>query len=163
MPIAPTVKLGKNVQIPQPDLVNLYGCEIGDDTKVGAFVEVQKGVKIGRFCKVSSHSFLCEGVTLEDKVFVGHGVLFTNDPYPRAASGDRLQTESDWKVLPTLVKEGASLGSGAVILCGITIGKEALVGAGAVVTKDVPDHAVVAGVPAKVTGDTRKMKGKGAP
>jgi acetyltransferase-like isoleucine patch superfamily enzyme len=156
MPIATSVKLGKNVFIPQPDLVNLYGCEIGDETKVGAFVEVQKGVKIGRFCKVSSHSFLCEGVTLEDKVFVGHGVLFTNDLYPRSASGDKLQTEADWKVIPTLIKEGASLGSGSVILCGVTIGKEAMVGAGAVVTKDVPDYAVVAGVPARVRGDVRQ-------
>lgn len=161
MPIAPSVKLGKNVFIPQPDLVNLYGCEIGDDAKIGAFVEIQKGAKIGRFCKVSSHSFLCEGVTLEDKVFVGHGVLFTNDPYPRSASGDRLQTEADWKVVPTLVKEGASLGSGVVILCGVTIGKGAMVGAGAVVTKDVPDHAVVAGVPARVRGDMRQKEGKG--
>lgn len=158
MPIAPSVKLGKNVSIPQPDLVNLYGCEIGDDSKVGAFVEIQKGVKVGRFCKVSSHSFLCEGVTLEDKVFVGHGVLFINDRYPRSASGDKLQTEADWKVVPTLVKEGASLGSGSVVLCGVTIGKDALIGAGAVVTKDVPDHAVVTGVPGRVTGDARKKK-----
>lgn len=156
MPIAPSVKMGKNVLIHHPDLVNLYGCEIGNDTKVGSFVEIQKGCKVGSFCKVSSHSFLCEGVTVEDKVFIGHGVLFTNDPFPRSASGDRLQTEADWKVVPTLVKEGASLGSGAVILCGITIGKDAMVGAGAVVTKDVPDHAVVAGVPAKVVGDVRK-------
>lgn len=161
MPIASSVKLGQNVAIPQPDLVNLYGCEIGDNSKVGAFVEIQKGVKVGRFCKVSSHSFLCEGVTLEDKVFVGHGVFFTNDLYPRSASGDKLQTEVDWKVIPTLVKEGASLGSGSVILCGVTIGKEAMVGAGAVVTKDVADYAVVAGVPARVRGDVRKMDGKG--
>ncbi len=160
MPIAPSVKLGKNVFIPQPDLVNLYGCDIGDDSKIGAFVEIQKGVKVGRFCKVSSHSFLCEGVTLEDKVFIGHGVLFTNDLYPRSASGDKLQTEADWKVIPTQVKEGASLGSGSVILCGVTIGKEAMVGAGAVVTKNVPDYAVVAGVPAKVLGDVRKPKDK---
>ncbi len=160
MPIAPSVKLGKNVFIPQPDLVNLYGCEIGDDSKIGAFVEIQKGVKVGRFCKVSSHSFLCEGVTLEDKVFVGHGVLFTNDLYPRSASGDKLQTETDWKVIPTRIKEGASLGSGSVILCGVTIGKEAMVGAGAVVTKDVPDYAVVAGVPARVRGDVRNKNGR---
>ncbi len=158
MPISPTVKLGQNVVIHHPELVNLYGCEIGNDSKVGCFVEIQKGVKIGNFCKVSSHSFICEGVTIEEKVFVGHGVLFTNDPYPRAASGDKLQTEADWKVIPTLVKSGASLGSGAVILCGITIGKEALVGAGAVVTKNVPDYAVVTGVPARVTGDVRKKK-----
>lgn len=161
MPIAPSVKLGKNVAIPQPDLVNLYGCEIGDDSKIGAFVEIQKGVKVGRFCKVSSHSFLCEGVTLEDKVFVGHGVMFINDLYPRAASGEKLQTEADWKVVPTLIKEGASLGSGSVILCGVTVGKEALIGAGAVVTKDVPDYAVVAGVPGRIQGDVRKKSGKG--
>src|SRR5581483_7421136 len=160
MPIAPSVKLGKNVFIPQPDLVNLYGCEVGDDSKIGAFVEIQKGVKVGRFCKVSSHTFICEGVTLEDKVFVGHGVLFTNDLYPRSASGDKLQTEAVWRVIPTLIKEGASLGSGSVILCGITIGKGALVGAGAVVTKDVPDFTIVTGVPAKVRGDVRKPKKK---
>lgn len=152
MPISDSVKLGMNVFIPQPDLVNLYGCEIGDNTKIGAFVEIQKGVKIGRFCKVSSHSFLCEGVILEDKVFIGHGVMFTNDLYPRSASGDRLQTEADWKVIPTLIKEGASLGSGATILCGVTIGKEAMVGAGSVVTRDVPDFAVVKGVPGRVSG-----------
>lgn len=160
MPIAPSVKLGNNVLVPQPDLVNLYGCEIGDDTKIGAFVEIQKGVKVGRFCKVSSHSFLCEGVTLEDKVFVGHGVMFINDRYPRSASGDKLQTEADWTVIPTLIKEGASLGSGSVILCGVTIGKEALIGAGAVVTKDVPDHAVVVGVPGRLLGDIRKKEKK---
>ncbi len=159
MPIAPSVKLGQNVLIPQPDLVNLYGCEIGDDTKIGAFVEIQKGVQVGRFCKISSHSFLCEGVTLEDEVFVGHGVLFINDRYPRAATGERLQTEADWQVIPTLIKKGASLGSGSVILCGVTVGRGALVGAGAVVTKDVPDYAVVAGVPGRVRGDARK-KGK---
>lgn len=158
MPVAPSVKLGKNVFIPQPDLVNLYGCEIGDDTKVGAFVEIQKGVKVGRFCKISSHSFLCEGVTVEDEVFVGHGVMFINDRYPRAASGGKLQTEKDWKVVPTLVKEGASLGSGSVILCGVTIGKNALVGAGAVVTRDVPDYAVVTGVPGRRRGDVREKK-----
>jgi UDP-2-acetamido-3-amino-2,3-dideoxy-glucuronate N-acetyltransferase len=158
MPIAPSVKLGKNVFIPQPDLVNLYGCEIGDDTKIGAFVEIQKGVKVGRFCKVSSHSFLCEGVTLEDKVFVGHGVMFINDLYPRSASGEKLQTEADWKVVPTRIKEGASLGSGCVILGGVTVGREAMVGAGAVVTNDVPDFAVVAGVPARLRGDAREPK-----
>ncbi|HVZ80826.1 MAG TPA: acyltransferase [bacterium] len=160
MPISPSVKLGKNVAIPQPDLVNLYGCEVGDDSKVGAFVEIQKGARVGRSCKISSHSFLCEGVTLEDGVFVGHGVLFTNDPYPRATTGGRLQTEEDWKVVPTLIREGASLGSGAVILCGLTIGRGALVGAGAVVTKDVPDHAIVVGIPARVVGDTRDRKGR---
>lgn len=156
MSIAPSVKLGKNVLIPQPDLVNLYGCEIGNDTKIGAFVEIQRGVKIGKFCKISSHSFICEGVTIEDKVFVGHGVMFINDRYPRSASGEQLQTEADWKLIPTRVKEGASLGSGAVILCGITVGKEALIGAGAVVTKDVPDYAVVMGVPGRMVGDVRE-------
>jgi acetyltransferase-like isoleucine patch superfamily enzyme len=156
MPIASSVKLGKNVFIPQPDLVNLYGCEIGDDTKIGAFVEIQKGVKIGRFCKVSSHSFLCEGIHLEERVFVGHGVMFINDRYPRSAAGGKLQTEADWTVVPTLVKEGASLGSGSVIMCGITIGKEAMIGAGAVVTKDVPDYAVVMGVPGRRVGDVRE-------
>ena len=155
MPIAPSVKLGKNVLIPQPDLVNLYGCEIGNDTKIGAFVEIQKGVTIGKFCKISSHSFICEGVTIEDKVFVGHGVIFINDRYPRSAAGDQLQTEEDWKLIPTCVKEGASLGSGSVILCGVTIGKEALIGAGSVVTKDVPDYAVVMGVPGRMVGDVR--------
>ncbi len=152
MPISASVKLGKNTFIPQPDLVNLYGCEIGDDTKIGAFVEIQKGVKIGRFCKISSHSFLCEGVTLEDKVFVGHGVMFINDRYPRSTSGDRLQSEEDWEIIPIHIKEGASLGSGSIILCGVTIGRGAMIGAGAVVTRDVPDSAVVKGVPGRVTG-----------
>jgi UDP-2-acetamido-3-amino-2,3-dideoxy-glucuronate N-acetyltransferase len=156
MPISPNVKLGSNVVIHHPELVNLYGCEIGGDSKVGSFVEIQKGAKIGSFCKISSHSFICEGVTLEDKVFVGHGVMFTNDLYPRSASGDQLQTEADWKVVPTLVKSGASLGSGAVILAGVTLGRECLIGAGAVVTKDVPDYAIVTGVPGRVTGDVRK-------
>ena len=156
MPISPDVKLGQNVAIHHPELVNLYGCEIGNDSKIGTFVEIQKGAKIGSFCKVSSHSFICEGVTLEDKVFVGHGVMFINDLYPRSARGNQLQTEADWKVVPTLVKAGASLGSGAVILGGVTLGKECLIGAGAVVTKDVPDYAIVTGVPGKVTGDVRK-------
>jgi UDP-2-acetamido-3-amino-2,3-dideoxy-glucuronate N-acetyltransferase len=156
MPITPDVKMGKNVTIPHPELVNLYGCVIGDQTKIGSFVEIQKGAKVGNFCKISSHSFLCEGVVIEDKVFVGHGVLFTNDRYPKAAQGDKLQTEADWKVISTLVKSEASLGSGSVILCGVTIGKGALVGAGTVVTKDVPDYAIVVGVPGKVTGDVRK-------
>ncbi|HXL73245.1 MAG TPA: acyltransferase [bacterium] len=156
MPVAPSVKLGKNVLIPQPDLVNLYDCEIGNDTKIGAFVEIQKGVTVGKFCKISSHSFICGGVTIEDKVFIGHGVMFINDRYPRSASGEQLQTEADWKLIPTHVKEGASLGSGSVILCGVTIGKEALIGAGAVVTKDVPDYAVVMGVPGRVVGDVRE-------
>lgn len=147
--IAPDVKLGKNVRI--YDFTNLYGCEIGDDVKIGTFVEIQKGSKIGNRCKVSSHTFICEGVTLEDEVFIGHGVTFTNDRFPRSTATDgRLQTEADWKCIPTLVKRGASIGSGATLLCGITIGENALVGAGSVVTKDVPPGAVVAGNPARI-------------
>jgi len=147
--IAPDVKLGKGVRI--FGFVNLYGCEIGDETKIGTFVEVQKKAKIGRRCKISSHTFICEGVTIEDEVFVGHGVTFTNDLFPRAtAAGGGLQTEADWKCIPTLVKRGASIGSGATLLCGITIGEQAVIGAGAVVTKDVPAGAVVAGNPARV-------------
>jgi len=136
--------------IHHPDLVNLYGCEVGDDTRIGAFVEIQKNSTIGALCKISSHTFICEGVHIEDEVFVGHGVMFINDLYPRATAAGGLQTEADWKVVPTYVKKGASIGSGAVILGGITIGERALVGAGAVVTKDVPADAVVAGVPARV-------------
>jgi acetyltransferase-like isoleucine patch superfamily enzyme len=143
------VTLGADVKIFHPDLVNLYGCTIGDDTKIGAFVEIQKGAAIGARCKVSSHSFVCEGVTIEDEVFVGHGVMFVNDREPRATAGGALQTEADWVVVPTLVCKGASLGSGAVIMCGITIGERAMVGAGAVVTHDVPADTVVAGVPAR--------------
>ena len=156
MPIADNVKLGKGVQIYHRDLVNLYGCTVGDDTRIGAFVEIQKNAVVGCRCKISSHSFLCEGVTLEDEVFVGHGVMFINDRYPRATAGGKLQTEADWKVVPVLVKQGASIGSGAVVMCGVTIGRQAVIGAGAVVTKDVPDHAIVAGVPARVMGDIRK-------
>ena len=155
MPVAPDVVLGRNVQMHHPSLVNLYGCRIGDDVKIGAFVEIQKGVIVGDRCKVSSHSFLCEGVTLEAEVFVGHGVMFTNDPYPRATAGGRLQTEADWTCIPTTVRRGASIGSGAVIRCGVTIGEHAMIGAGAVVTRDVPAHAVVAGVPARVIDDGR--------
>lgn len=155
MPIASDVKLGKGVRIFQPDLVNLYGCMVGPETKVGAFVEIQKNAAIGARCKISSHSFICEGVTVEDEVLIGHGVMFINDRYPRATTGGQLQTDQDWEVIPTRVKRGASVGTGAVVLCGVTIGKGAMVGAGAVVTKDVPDHAIVAGVPATVTGDTR--------
>lgn len=132
------------------DLVNLYGCTIGDNTRIGAFVEIQKGASIGRQCKVSSHSFVCEGVTVEDDVFIGHGVMFINDRFPRATVDGSFKTEADWTLLPTLVKRGASIGSGVVILCGVTIGVGALVGAGAVVTHDVPDGAVVAGVPARL-------------
>ena len=146
--IAPDVKLGQNVRI--YSFTNLYGCEIGDDVKIGTFVEVQKGVKIGNRCKISSHTFICEGVTLEDDVFLGHHVVFTNDRFPRATNaGGQLQTEADWVCVPTLVKRGASIGSGAVLLCGITIGENALIGAGSVVTKDVPAGAVVAGNPAR--------------
>jgi UDP-2-acetamido-3-amino-2,3-dideoxy-glucuronate N-acetyltransferase len=149
--IADTVRLGKDVSIPQPQLVNLYGCSIGDGSKVGAFVEVQRGAAIGRNCKISSHSFICEGVTIEDGVFVGHGVMFTNDLYPRAVNPDgRLQAEVDWHVVETRVKAGASIGTNATILAGVTIGAGAIVGAGAVVTRDVPPYAVVAGVPARV-------------
>jgi acetyltransferase-like isoleucine patch superfamily enzyme len=150
MPISANVVLGQRVKIFQPDLVNLYGCRLGDDTKVGAFVEVQKNASIGRRCKISSHTFVCEGVTIEDDVFVGHGVMFINDLYPRATTDGRLQTEEDWKVVPTRVKRGASIGSGAVILAGVTIGEEAMIGAGAVVTHDVPDHQVAKGVPARL-------------
>jgi len=151
--IAPDVQLGKNVAIRQPDLVNLYGCTIGDGTKIGAFVEVQKNAVIGARCKISSHTFVCEGVTIEDEVFVGHGVIFINDRYPRATASGRLQTESDWRVTGTLVKRRASIGSGAVIMCGVTIGEDAMVGAGAVVTSDVPPCAIAVGAPARVIGE----------
>src|SRR2546428_9241991 len=137
MPIAKDVSLGSGVVIFQPELVNLYGCKIGDLTKIGAFVEVQKNAVIGAQCKISSHTFICEGVTIEDEVFVGHGVMFINDRYPRATTRDQLQTEADWKVVPTLVKRGASIGSGAVVMCGVTLGQQAMIGAGAVVTHDV--------------------------
>ena len=156
--ITPDVKLGKDVAIRQPDLVNLYGCTIGDETRIGAFVEIQKNAAVGPRCKISSHSFLCEGVVLEAEVFVGHGVMFINDRYPRATAGGRLQTESDWAVAPTRVKRGASIGSGAVILCGVTIGEEAMIGAGAVVTRDVPAHAIVVGVPGRLRGDMRERR-----
>lgn len=155
MPIAADVVLGSNVVIHHPSLVNLYGCRIGDDVKIGAFVEIQKGVHVGDRCKISSHSFLCEGVTIESDVFVGHGVMFTNDPYPRATTAGRLQDERDWTVVPTRVARGASIGSGAVILCGITVGEHAMIGAGAVVTRDVPPGTVVAGVPATAIGRVR--------
>ncbi|MBI4534355.1 MAG: N-acetyltransferase [Candidatus Melainabacteria bacterium] len=147
--ISPDVQVGERTKI--FDFVNLYGCTIGKDCKIGAFVEIQKNARIGDRCKISSHTFICEGVIIEDEVFIGHGVIFINDPYPKAVSeAGFLQTEADWKVHPTLVKKGASIGSGAVILCNITIGQRALVGAGAVVTSDVPDDAVVVGNPAKV-------------
>ncbi len=150
MSISANVVLGHGVKIFQPDLVNLYGCTLGDETKVGAFVEIQKNAIIGSRCKISSHTFICEGVTIEDDVFVGHGVMFTNDLYPRATADGRLQTEEDWEVVPTRVKRGASIGSGAVILAGVTIGEGALIGAGAVVTRDVPDHQIAKGVPARL-------------
>ena len=150
MPISSNVVLGHGVKIFQPELVNLYGCKIGDETKIGAFVEIQKNAFIGARCKISSHTFICEGVTIEDDVFVGHGVMFTNDLYPRATKDGQLQTEADWEVVPTRVKRGASIGSGAVILAGVTIGEDAMVGAGAVVTGDVPDHKIVKGVPARL-------------
>lgn len=147
--IAADVKLGRNVRL--AGFANLYGCEIGEDVKIGTFVEIQKGVKIGDRCKISSHTFICEGVTLEDEVFIGHNVTFTNDRYPRSTNGSgQLQTEADWACIPTRVKRGASIGSGATLLCGITIGENAMIGAGSVVTKDVPPDTVVAGNPAKV-------------
>lgn len=147
--IMPDVKLGANVRI--FEFVNMYGCEIGDNSKVGAFVEIQKGVKVGKNVKVSSHTFICEGVTIEDDVFVGHNVSFINDKYPRATTGGgQLQTEADWKVVPTVVKKGASIGTSTTILCGVTIGENAIIGAGSVVTKDIPDNVVAAGVPARV-------------
>ena len=147
--IAPDVKLGKDVKI--YNFVNLYGCEIGDDTRIGAFVEVQKNARIGKRCKIQSHTFICEGVTIEDEVMVSHGVMFINDPEPRAVNPDgSLQTEADWTCVPTVVRKRASIGSNATIMCGVTIGEGALVGAGAVVTKDVPANTVVAGNPAKV-------------
>jgi acetyltransferase-like isoleucine patch superfamily enzyme len=146
--IAPSVALGQNVSL--GDFINLYGCRIGDNTKIGPFVEIQKGAAVGKNCKIQSHSFICEGVTLEDDVFIGHGVMFINDPYPRAVSSSgALQTEADWKVVPTVVKKGASIGTNATILCGVTVGEGSIVGAGSVVTKDVPPNAVVAGNPAQ--------------
>jgi UDP-2-acetamido-3-amino-2,3-dideoxy-glucuronate N-acetyltransferase len=157
MPIADDVILGQNVRVFQPELVNLYGCSIGDETRIGAFVEIQKNATIGARCKISSHSFICEGVTIEDEVFIGHGVMFTNDLYPRAVNQDgSLQSDKDWRVIKTIVKKRASLGSNATIIAGVTIGESAMVGAGAVVTKDVPDFAIVAGVPARVIGRVNK-------
>lgn len=147
--IAPDVKLGRDVQI--YEFVNLYGCEIGDETKIGTFVEIQRGARIGRRVKVSSHTFICEGVEIEDFVFVGHGVTFINDRYPRATNADgSLQTAADWKVVPTIVRRGASIGSGSTIMCGVEIGEDAVVGAGSVVTHDVPAATIVAGNPARV-------------
>jgi acetyltransferase-like isoleucine patch superfamily enzyme len=157
MPISDNVTLGKDVNIFHPSLVNLYGCTVGDHSKIGTFVEIQKGAVIGARCKISSHTFVCEGVTIEDEVFVGHGVMFTNDRYPRATTMDgNLQTEADWSVERTRIKRGASIGSNVTIISGVTIGERAVVGAGAVVTKDVGDFAIVAGVPARVIGDIRQ-------
>jgi UDP-2-acetamido-3-amino-2,3-dideoxy-glucuronate N-acetyltransferase len=161
MPIAADVTLGKDVRIVQPELVNLYGCSIADETKIGAFVEIQKNAFIGARCKISSHTFICEGVTIEDEVFIGHGVMFTNDLYPSAVNADgSLQTEVDWTVIKTRVKTRAAIGSNVTVMAGVTIGAHSLVGAGAVVTRDVPDYAIVAGVPARITGDVRERRGK---
>ena len=162
--IAPSVKLGQGVHI--FGFVNLYGCDIGDESKIGTFVEIQKGASIGRRCKISSHTFICEGVILEDEVFVGHGVTFTNDLYPRAANQDgSLKTEADWQCIATRVKRGASIGSGATLLCGITVGEGAVIGAGSVVTKDVPAGAIVAGNPARfirwASADSQKKEADG--
>jgi UDP-2-acetamido-3-amino-2,3-dideoxy-glucuronate N-acetyltransferase len=155
--ITEDVSLGAEVQIRHPDLVNLYGCTVGDGTRIGTFVEIQKGASIGANCKISSHTFICEGVDINDGVFVGHGVMFINDRHPRAVtSGGDLQVEADWQLVRTTVEQQASIGSNATILCGITIGKFAMIGAGAVVTRDVPNYAVVAGVPAKIVGDVRE-------
>jgi len=156
LPISPDVIFGSNVLLHHESLVNLYGCRVGDETKIGSFVEIQKNSVIGKRCKISSHSFICEGVEIADEVFIGHGVMFTNDRYPRATTAEgRMQAEVDWKVLPTRVRRRASIGSNATILAGITIGEDAMIGAGAVVTSDVPDHAIAVGVPARIVGDVR--------
>jgi UDP-2-acetamido-3-amino-2,3-dideoxy-glucuronate N-acetyltransferase len=156
MPIAESVRLGKDVKIFHPSLVNLYGCVVGDETRIGTFVEIQKGASIGARCKISSHSFICEGVVIEDEVFIGHGVMFTNDRFPRATNDDgSLQTDADWKLETTRICRRAAIGSHATIIAGVTVGEGALIGAGAVVTKDVPAYAIVAGVPARVVGDVR--------
>jgi acetyltransferase-like isoleucine patch superfamily enzyme len=156
MPISESVRLGQDVRIFHPELVNLYGCLVGDGSRIGAFVEIQKNASVGARCKISSHTFICEGVLIEDEVFIGHGVIFTNDRFPRATNEDGSpQSEADWVVEPTVVRSRASIGSNVTIIAGVTIGVGALVGAGAVVTRSVPDHAIVAGVPARVIGDTR--------
>jgi UDP-2-acetamido-3-amino-2,3-dideoxy-glucuronate N-acetyltransferase len=162
MPVADDVTLGEGARVIDPALVNLYGCAIGAETTVGPFVEIQRGVQIGARCKISSHSFICTGVTIEDGVFVGHGVMFTNDRYPRATTPDgELQRPGDWDLVETLVRRGASIGTHATILCGVTIGEGAMVAAGAVVTRDVPPYAIVAGVPARVIGDVREAMSEG--
>lgn len=158
--IASDVKLGRNVGL--YSFVNLYGCSIGDDSRIGSFVEIQKNASVGARCKISSHTFICEGVAIEDDVFVGHGVMFINDPDPRATAGGKPQTEADWAVIPTRVCKGASIGTGAVILCGVTIGEGALIGAGAVVTKDVAPRTVVAGCPARLLRDRAEYEGGNA-
>ena len=163
LPISPDVTLGSNVVLYHKDLVNLYGCRIDAETKIGTFVEIQKNSVIGKRCKISSHSFICEGVEIADEVFIGHGVMFTNDGYPRATTIEGLvQGEADWKLLPTRVRRRASIGSNATILPGITIGENATIGAGAVVTRDVPDYAVAVGVPARIVGDVRSREGRAA-
>lgn len=159
MPVAKEVQIGRDVRIFHPDLVNIYGCVVGDETRIGTFVEIQAGAKIGARCKISSHTFICEGVTIEDEVFIGHGVMFTNDRFPRAAADDgRLQGPADWKLEATRVGRRASIGSNATILCGISIGEGAMVGAGSVVTRDVPPWAVVAGVPARLLDSEAKAR-----
>lgn len=158
MPIAPDVNLGTDVSIPQPDLVNLYGCTIGDGSRIGPFVEIQRGASVGRRCKISSHTFICAGVTIEDEVFIGHGVMFTNDLFPAAVTeSGALKTDADWTCIPTRICKGAAIGSNATILAGVTIGAKAMVGAGAVVTCDVPGGATVAGVPARVVSDAASI------
>ncbi|WP_395645004.1 acyltransferase [Terricaulis sp.] len=163
MPIADSVRLGEGVMIHHPQLVNLYGCSVGAGSRVGAFVEIQKNAHIGERCKISSHTFVCEGVTIEDEVFVGHGVMFINDIFPRAANEDgSAQSEADWSVVETRICARASIGSNATIMGGVTVGQNALVGAGAVVTKDVPEYAIVAGVPARIVGDVREQQKQSA-
>lgn len=162
MPVV-NVKLGVGALITHPDLVNLYGCSVGAETRIGPFVEIQKNCVVGARCKISSHAFLCEGVTIEDEVFIGHGVMFTNELLPRATNAEgNLKTGDDWAVVRTLIRRGAGIGSNATILCGVTVGRAALVGAGAVVTRDVPDHAIVAGNPARIIGDVRDRAADGS-
>jgi len=158
MPVSTDVQLGKNVVIHHSSLVNLYGCSIGDNTKIGSFVEIQKKSFIGKSCKISSHSFICEGVIIEDEVFIGHGVIFINDLFPRATKDGHMQTEKDWEVVSVKVKKGASVGSGSKIMCGVIVGSFAMVGAGTVVTKDVPDYAIMVGNPGRVIGDVRERE-----